>query len=112
MKTSYDKARQIAADAICPSVWGQYESYPDRFVQRALGLIKTGVVSMRAFWTIAVANAICLLSRPITVALPQLYAPEAKNRDEMTQDGIPMYEQKWDYEYNMKWPRAIRPSHG
>jgi len=41
---------------------------------------------------------------PIYGGLPQLYAPEAKNEDDLTSEGVAVYEQKWDYEYSMKWP--------
>ena len=38
--------------------------------------------------------------------IPQIYAPEASNLDDRDsgEGGDEAYEQKWDYEYSMKWP--------
>jgi hypothetical protein len=37
--------------------------------------------------------------------IPQLYAPEASNHDDMEVESVGYkYERKWDYEYSMKWP--------
>ena len=41
---------------------------------------------------------------PVYGGIAQLYAPEARNDNLMTMEGVYMYEQAWDYEYSLKWP--------
>ncbi len=103
MGTSYDEAKNIAADAI-NKLYGHDMSLAQTDLYNVYPIDGTyGSAMMERLDNIG-TQCYMFTFTPVYAGLPQLYAPEAKNLDDLTVEGVPEYAQKWDYEYNMKWP--------
>lgn len=103
MKKSYDEAKNIAIDAI-NKLYGGDMSLIQTDLYNVYSIDETYGSAMQGLLDNTCNQCYMFTFTPIYGGLPQLYAPEARNEDDMTDEGIPMYEQKWDYEYSMKWP--------
>jgi len=103
MKKSYDEAKNIAADAI-NKLYGENMSLVHTDLYNAYTIDKTYGSALRGLLDNSCDQCYMFTFTPIYEGLPQLYAPEARNLDDMTNEGVAMYEQKWDYAYSMRWP--------
>ena len=103
METSYEDAKKTAEHAIA-TLYGE-----------AMSLVQTDLYNVQLVdenWGWAnfeMKNDSCpqaymFTFTPIFGGLAQLYAPEASNSDSLQEEGVPVYESRWDYEYSMKWP--------
>ena len=103
MEKSYDEAMSIAVEAL------------NKLYEDDMSLMQTDIYNIfpiDATYGSAIEGRLdntcgqCYMFTftPVYGGLPQLYAPEAKNLDDMTDEGVALYEQKWDYAYNMQWP--------
>ena len=103
MNTAYEDAKKIADDAIY-SLYGENMSLVQTDLYNAYSIDETYGRGLDGLLNESCDQCYMFTFTPIYGGLPQLYAPEAKNLDDMTDEGVPMYQQKWDYEYSMKWP--------
>ena len=103
METSYEDAKKIADDAIF-NLYGDNMSLVQTDLYNVYPIDNTYGSAARGLLDNSCPQCYLFTFTPIYGGLPQLYAPEAKNLDDMTAEGVAMYEQKWDFEYNMKWP--------
>lgn len=103
METTYEDAKKMAEDAIA-ALYGetmslaQTDLYNLRFVDENWGwdYFETENESY--------PQAYMFTFTPIYGGLAQLYAPKASNSDNLQEEGVSVYEPRWDYEYSMKWP--------
>ena len=103
MKTSYVDAKIIADEAIY-NIYGENMSLVQTDLYNVYPIDGTYGSALRGLLDDSCEQCYMFTFTPLYGGLPQLYAPEATNLDDLTSEGIPMYEQNWDYEYSMKWP--------
>jgi beta-lactamase regulating signal transducer with metallopeptidase domain len=103
MKKSYDEAKRIAEDAIA-NIYGNNMDLAQTDLYNAYTIDQTFGRALRGLLNDSCGQCYMFNFTPVYGGLPQLYAPEAQNEDDMTNEGVSMYQQKWDYEYSMKWP--------
>jgi len=103
MKTSYEDAKKTAEHAIA-ALYGedmslvQTDLYNVQLVDKDYGWAIFGMKNDSC------PQAYMFTFTPVYGGLKQLYAPEASNCDNLMEDGVRVYEPRWDYEYSMKWP--------
>jgi hypothetical protein len=103
METSYADAVKIADNAIY-DLYGENMSLVQTDLYNIYSIDSTFASARRGLLDNSCAQCYMFTFTPTYGGLAQLYAPEAKNEDDLTSEGEPVYEQKWDYEYSMKWP--------
>lgn len=103
MNTSYEDARSIAEDAIV-ALYGEKMAHVQTDLCNARLNNKYWGDFNRGLLNNSCPQCYVFTFTPIYGGLSQLYAPEASNYDDVTYEGVNKYEQKWDYEYSMKWP--------
>ncbi len=103
METSYADAIKIANDAIY-NLYGENMSLVQTDLYNVYAIDSTYINARKGLLDNSCPQCYMFTFTPIYGGLPQLYAPEAKNEDDLTSEGVAVYEQKWDYEYSMKWP--------
>ena len=102
MTVPFEDAKQIAEKAV-REIYGEDMAHVQTDLCRATVYDDRWQQYLSGNWD-EIPECYVFTFTPLYDGLPQLYAPEAEKKDLATMEGVPMYEQAWDYEYSLKWP--------
>ena len=102
MSKSYDEALKTASDAIY-ELFGSEMALVQTTLANKVFMDENYPITSRGYYD-DFEQCYVFYFTPLYNGLPQLYAPEAQNKNDQRSGGEPIHQRGWDCEYSKKWP--------